>query len=113
MNREIIQLQGIAIDVSAVRSEFSPDGLPRWTGKVELSFDGTTVAANWSGMEESSRGTLCDFEGESEDPEVYEFCERYSGNFALAISAYLGRPSTWDARVVARKRTLALLGSAA
>jgi hypothetical protein len=109
MSTEIIALQGLTIDVSAVRSEFSADGLPRWTGKVVLTIDEEIVTANWSGRDESNFGTLCDFEGESEEVELYEFCERYADNFALVISAYLGRPSMWDARVVARKRTLGLV----
>jgi hypothetical protein len=109
MNTAIIQLQGLTIDVSAVRSEFSPDGLPRWTGKVVLVIDGTTVMANWTGTEEQADGKLADFEGEPEDGDpIYAQCEKHVDEWSEVIAKHLGMPSTWDARIVAQKYTRSL-----
>lgn len=99
----IIELPGLTIDISAIRSVFSTNGYPQWAGKVVLilqdSIDPASVrvAANWAGREESAGGTLCDFEGESEDPTIYEACEAHAVGWAARISERLGRPSHWDA----------------
>lgn len=103
MNK-IIQLPGMTIDFSALRSTFSADGLPRWSGKVALTFvdtiDNTTtvITANWAGKDESTEGMLVDFEGEPEanDP-IYEACELHAADWSREISERLGRPSRWDA----------------
>jgi hypothetical protein len=104
MNPRIIHLLGLTIDISSLRSLFASDGVsPRWSGKVVLTLiDGidkteTVVTANWAGTDDSSEGTLCDFEGETEDPTVYEACEAYAPNWSAKISERIGRPSYWDA----------------
>lgn len=104
MNSKIISLPGLTIDCSSLRSVFASDGVsPRWSGKVVLTLiDGidnakTVVTANWAGQDSSSEGALCDFEGESEDPAVYEACEAYASNWSAKISERIGRPSYWDA----------------
>jgi len=109
MNAQIITLPGITIDTTALRSEFSPDGYARWEGKVSITFDNsidgvkTVVTANWSGKDLSREGTLCDFEGESEDGDergmlpIYEACEVFAADWSAKISAALPLPSGYDA----------------
>jgi hypothetical protein len=120
MNNSIIQLQDLTIDVSTVRSEFSADGLPRWTGKVALIFQdaantaSTRITANWSGVEEQAKGALVDFEGEPEDGDpIYARCEKQANEWSEVIAKHLGRPSTWDARIVAQKYTRSLCHASA
>jgi hypothetical protein len=120
MNTVIIQLQGLTIDVSAVRSEFSADGLPRWTGKVALIFQDATnpastrITANWSGQEEQAEGKLCDFEGEPEDGDpIYARCEKQADEWSKVVAKHLGRPSTWDARKIAQQYTRSLCHASA
>jgi hypothetical protein len=99
----------ITIDLSAVRSIFSPDGLPQWAGKVAITIDGHEVTANWAGKEEQVEGKLCDFEGEPEDGDpIYAMCEENAKPWSDVVAKHLGRPSTWDARVVARQYTRSL-----
>ena len=101
--KTIIQLPGLTIDISALRSVFAPSGLPQWSGKVTLTLiDGidrteTTVTANWAGREEDRDGMLVDFEGASEDPSVYESCELYAPKWSKEISNRIGRPSAFEA----------------
>lgn len=92
-----------------IRSVFSPDGYPQWSGKVTFTFDdsidGTTtiVTANWSGEELSRDGILCNFEGEAEDGEfrgmlpIYQACEVFAPNWSEIISANLPYPSAFEA----------------
>jgi hypothetical protein len=103
MNTPIITLPGLTIDISALRSIYSANGYPQWQGKVVLTLiDGidrtsTVVTANWSGKEESSEGTLVDFEGESEDPTIYDECEMSAAQWSIWIAKNLGYPSAFDA----------------
>lgn len=103
MKTAIIQLSGLTIDISALRSVFSADGLPQWSGKIVLTLiDGidrteTVVTANWAGREEDRDGLLVDFEGESEDPTIYESCELYAPKWSEEISKRIGLPSAFDA----------------
>ena len=102
-------LPGLTIDLSNLRSVFSGNGLPQWSGKVVLTFDdsvdGTTtlVTANWSGQEESTDGILVDFEGDDDEGHergmcpLYKACEVFAGDWSAAISAQLRPPSAWDA----------------
>ena len=99
-----IQIHDLTIDFSAVRSVFSSDGYtPRWGGKVALTFDNwiadsvDVVSANWSGYADSSDGKLCDFEGESDDAELYALCEKHAEEWAVLIAERIGKPSYWDA----------------
>ncbi len=103
MNTSIIALPGLTIDISALRSVFSGNGLPQWSGKVTLTLiDGidrteTIVTANWAGREEDRDGMLVDFEGASEDPALYESCELYALKWSQEVSSRLGRPSSFEA----------------
>jgi hypothetical protein len=102
MNPRTIHIPYLTIDFSALRSEFSPDGLPRWEGKVVLTFDNghgrvDTVTANWAGVDEEKRGELVDFEGESEDDTLYAACEAHAVAIAEEISSLLSWPSGLDA----------------
>lgn len=104
-----IQLPGLTIDFSALRSIFAASGLPRWQGKVVVTFDDsidgltTVVTANWAGLDESAEGMLCDFEGDVEDGEergmlpIYRACEVFAADWSAKISEQLKRPSAWDA----------------
>jgi hypothetical protein len=104
-----IALPGLTIDLSNLRSVFSGEGLPQWSGKVVLTFDdsvdGTTtlVTANWSGQEESTDGILVDFEGDDDEGHergmcpLYKACEVFAEDWSAAISAQLRPPSGWDA----------------
>lgn len=96
---KIIELPGLTIDCSALRSVFADDMYsPIWSGKVTLTLidaiAGTTniVTANWSFDD-----MLYDFEGESEDPVLYEACEAYAPNWSARVIERIGRPSYWDA----------------
>lgn len=105
----MIQLPGMTIDFSALRSVFAASGLPQWQGKVVLTFDDsidgtmTIVKANWAGLDESTQGMLCDFEGDVEDGEergmlpIYQACEVFAADWSAKISEQIGRPSYWDA----------------
>ena len=105
----IIQLPGLTIDISALRSVFAPSGLPQWSGKIVLTFDdsidGTTtvVTANWSGEEESCKGMLVDFEGDIDEVEmrgmlpVFNACEVFALTWSKEISNRIGRPSAFEA----------------
>lgn len=109
MNTAIITLPGLTIDISALRSVFSADGLPQWSGKVVLTFDDsidgttTTITANWTGREERAEGELVDFEGEAEEGDhrgmlpIYKACEVFAEGWSKTIAKHLGRPSAWDA----------------
>jgi len=95
-----INLPELTIDFSALRSEYSPDGYPRWEGKVVLAFpDGRTVTANWRSAQDFSReGSLVDFEGEADESDlVYVECDEHAEEWAALISERLGRPSSFDA----------------
>lgn len=99
MNTRTIILDNLTIDFSGLRSEFSPDGYPRWEGRVVVTVDGKTVTANWCTAGDFSRdGTLVDFEGEPEanDP-VYDLCEQNADAWATLITARLPNPSSLDA----------------
>jgi hypothetical protein len=109
MNTPIITLPGLTINISALRSLFSPDGLPQWTGKVVLTLDDsidgmtTVVTANWAGKEASRDGMLVNFEGEAEDGEcrgmlpIYRACEVFAESWSAEIAKHLGYPSAFDA----------------
>lgn len=101
--RTQIDTRTAIIDLSGLRSEFSPDGYARWEGKVRLEFvDGgeqiAVVTANWSADEDQSQyGELVDFEGDSDDASLYAACEAYAAEIAEEISAVLPRPSSFEA----------------
>lgn len=100
MNARTIILPSLIIDFSALRSEFSPDGYPRWEGKVVLTFaDDKTVTANWISAQDFSRdGSLVDFEGDADENDpVYAKCEERASEWAALVSGRLGRPSALDA----------------
>jgi hypothetical protein len=104
MNTRIIQLPGLAIDTTALRSEFSPDGYARWEGKIVLTFDDsingvkTVVTANWSGKELSREGLLCNFEGDADEHDpIYEACEVFAADWSAKVSAALPLSSGFDA----------------
>jgi hypothetical protein len=102
MNCKTIILPHLTIDFSALRSEYSNDGYPRWEGKVVLTFDNgfgrlDVVTANWVGVDLSRRGELVDFEGESDDAALYAACEAYADVVAEAITELLANPSSFEA----------------
>lgn len=99
METRRIILSNLTIDFSGLRSEISPDGYPRWEGKVVVSVDGKTVTANWCSAGDFSReGTLVDFEGDADENDpVYGKCEANAEEWASLIAERLPRPSSFEA----------------
>lgn len=95
----LIALDNLTIEFGALRPEYSPNGYPRWVGKVAITLDSTTVTANWVAADDFSReGTLVDFEGDADESDpVYAECEARANEIAAAITARLPNPSSFDA----------------
>lgn len=91
--QDIIELDGLTINVSKLTHTPNDDGFYRLTGKVTITLvdsvdkTETVVTANYTGK--ATRGddpALCDFEGESDDDALYEACEVYAAAWAAEIA---------------------------
>lgn len=92
--QNIITIHGLTIDFSKVRSVFGPDGLPVWSGKVNLVFRDRIAGTTTKLTANFSVDTLTDFEGEPEDGNpIYKFCADRAEVWAQEIASVLGKPS--------------------
>lgn len=95
--QDIIELDGLTINTTALATTTNDDGLPVVAGKVTITLvdsvdkTKTVVTANYIGK--ATRGdepSLCDFEGESDDDALYEACEVYAVAWATEIAKRVG-----------------------